>query len=112
MTIIQTSDTDLRQISEAEIRRAIETVVRDYIRNDLHTESRNGFWKVKGTEAVDVMIREAVSHEVKVMIAPQLDKIVKKAIMNTAISIRNNSKYAVIREMVAEAIAEQEVEHD
>lgn len=108
MIIIKTDDVDIN-VSDDDIRKSVDAYVCHYIHHELHTGTGRGYWDKRGEAVIDEMIREAVSMEVKTMIACQLDKIVKKAISNTAISIRNNPKYAVIREAVADALAEVDI---
>ena len=104
MKIIIADDYDIN-IMDEDVRKSLDAYVCRYIHTEL--KKYDGWRERRGVEALDIMIREAVSYEVKHMIARELDKIVKGAIKKTALSIRNNPKYEVIKDAVAEEIAEQ-----
>ena len=95
---------EVKSVTAESVESIVEAVIYHYIHNEF---SKSDGWRtLKGADAIDRVIRDAISNEVKTIVACNLDKIVKKAITNTAISIRNNSKYGVVYEAVKDALNE------
>lgn len=92
----------------------VVTVVRsevdNYLLHNYHYYTDRWNYTEIGEKALEYEITDVVRSEVQSVVREHIDKIVTKAIRQTAMSIKKNPHYDELRAMIAKVISENEEE--
>lgn len=86
----------------------VERITRSEIRNYLEHEYRKNHPGSSYISGLDYTIQQAVGTYVHEAVERQIDIITKRAISQTASSMRRSNKYTELRELIAAALMDEE----
>lgn len=99
-------------VIDATTQKLAERVIHDevayYLEHFLEYHSEKWPFNASGEKAINYMIRDAISLEVSEIIRKRIDEITKKAVTQTAQSIRANKHYDELRRLIVEMLHEED----
>ncbi len=78
-----------------------------FLQHNIKYDSNKWPYQATGEKAMNYIIRDVISQEVATVIRKRIDEITKKAIKQTAMSIRANPRYSELRCIITEMLHEE-----